>query len=253
MGADQPLLSIVVPVFNEERRLLQTLESLGAFQDSREYATELIVVDDGSDDGTANLVESFTADRPTARLIRNPHRGKGYTVRTGMLAAQGRYVLFTDADLATPIDEAEKLIAFLDEGFDVAIGSREGLGAQRHGEPWFRHFIGRVFNLLVRAIAVGNFQDTQCGFKAFQQRAAQDIFSSMRLYGEDAPEITGAAVTAFDVEVLYLALKKGYRVKDIPVEWHYGEHSKVNPIKDSWRNFTDVVNVRLNALRGLYD
>jgi len=141
---------------------------------------------------------------------------------------------------------------YLERGYDVAIGSREGLGAVRHDEPWSRHFIGRVFNLLVRLVAVGDFQDTQCGFKAFRQHAARDIFSSLRLYGEDAPEIQGGAVTAFDVELLFLALKKGYKVQEVPVVWRYGKNSKVNPLRDSILMFRDVINVRLNDWRGLY-
>lgn len=253
MGAVRPLVSVVIPAYNEEMRLPETLEQVLAYLERQDYPWEVIVVDDGSEDRTAEIAEGFARQYPAVRVIRNPHRGKGYTVRTGMLAGQGDYILFSDADLATPIEELEKLLAYLERGYDVAIGSREGVGAVRHGEPWFRHFIGRVFNLLVRLVAVGDFQDTQCGFKAFRQQAARDIFSSLRLYGEDAPEIKGGAVTAFDVELLFLALKKGYKVKEVPVVWRYGKHSKVNPLRDSIHMFRDVLAVRWNDWRGLYD
>ncbi|MBC7224926.1 MAG: glycosyltransferase family 2 protein [Anaerolineae bacterium] len=252
MGTVRPLVSVVIPAYNEEVRLPGTLEQVVAYLERQDYPWEVIVVDDGSEDRTAEIAEGFAQRYPGVRVIRNPHRGKGYTVRTGMLAGQGDYILFSDADLATPIEELEKLLAYLERGYDVAIGSREGVGAVRHGEPWFRHFIGRVFNLLVRLVAVGDFQDTQCGFKAFRQQAAKDIFSSLRLYGEDAPEIKGGAVTAFDVELLFLALKKGYKVKEVPVVWRYGKHSKVNPLRDSIHMFRDVLAVRWNDWRGLY-
>lgn len=253
MGTTRPLVSVVIPAYNEERRLSDTLEQVLAYLQKQDYLWEVIVVDDGSEDRTAEIAEGFAAQHPTVRVIRNPHRGKGYTVRTGMLASQGEYILFSDADLATPIEEWEKLLVYLERGYDVAIGSREGIGAVRYGEPWYRHLIGRAFNLLVRLVAVGGFQDTQCGFKAFRHQAAKDLFSSLRLYGEDAPEIKGGAVTAFDVELLFLALKKGYKVKEVPVIWRYGKHSKVSPLRDSIHMFRDVLAVRLNDWRGVYD
>ncbi|MGQ9585708.1 MAG: dolichyl-phosphate beta-glucosyltransferase [Anaerolineae bacterium] len=252
MSTVQPFLSVIIPAYNEQARLSGTLEQVLAYLQGRDYAWEVIVVDDGSEDRTVQIAERFAQETPNVRVIRNPHRGKGYTVRTGMLTGRGTYILFSDADLATPIEEAEKLISSLEQGYDVAIGSREGRGSVRYEEPWFRHFIGRVFNLLVRLVAVGGFQDTQCGFKAFRRQAAHDICASLRLYGEDAREIRGGAVTAFDVEMLFLALKKGYKVKEVPVVWRYGKNSKVNPLRDSLRMFRDVLNVRLNDWRGVY-
>jgi len=214
----------------------------------------VIVVDDGSEDRTAEVAEQFArALAPMVRLIRNDHRGKGYTVRTGMLAAQGEYILFSDADLATPIEQWDKLRPYFDKGYDVVIGSREGLGARRVGEPWYRHVMGRVFNYLVRLVALGGFQDTQCGFKAFRREVAHDLFRRVQLYGEGAQQVKGAALTGFDVEVLFLARKYGYKVKDVPVEWHYGTHTKVNPVRDSIRNFKDVWAVRINDWRGKYN
>jgi glycosyltransferase involved in cell wall biosynthesis len=248
----QPFLSIVIPAYNEERRLPGSLEKVLAFLQTRDYPAEVIVVDDGSTDNTVGIVEGFMARYPFVSIIKNDHRGKGYAVRTGMLAAQGTYVLFSDADLATPIDEVDKLLAFLEDGYDIAIGSREGLGAQRINEPGYRHLMGRIFNLLVRLVAVGGFQDTQCGFKCFRHEAAQDLFQRVQLYGAEAGLAKGGMVTGFDVEVLFLALKRGYKVKEVPVQWHYGANTKVSPLLDSARMFMDVLRVRLNHWRGKY-
>ncbi|HEY1015532.1 MAG TPA: dolichyl-phosphate beta-glucosyltransferase [Herpetosiphonaceae bacterium] len=247
-----PFLSLIIPAYNESRRLPQTLAAVRAYLEAQPWDWELLVVDDGSSDETVALARASLADEPRARVIENPHRGKGYTVRTGMLAARGQYVLFSDADLAVPLEEWPKLQQALEAGCDVAIGSREGAGAQRIDEPPHRHLMGRVFNLIVRLLAVGSFQDTQCGFKAFTREAAHDLFARLQLYGDNAAAPRGAAVTAFDVEVLFLAGRRGYRIREVPVIWRYGEETKVDPLRDSWRNFGDVLRVRLNALRGRY-
>ncbi len=248
----QPYLSIIVPAYNEERRLPQTLQRLAAYSHSKAWPTEIIVVDDGSSDGTAQVVEEFAANEPAVRVIRNPHRGKAYAVRTGMLAGQGELLLFTDADGATPIEEADKLLPLLESGYAVAIGSREGEGARRFSEPAYRHMMGRAFNLLVRMLAVPGIQDTQCGFKAFRHDAARDLFGNMQLYSENSPGVRGAVLTGFDVEILFLAGKWGYSIAEVPVHWHFGKESKVNPLRDSWRNLSDVLRVRYNDLRGRY-
>jgi len=246
-------LSVVIPAYNEERRLPKTLERITAYLQEQDYPAEIIVVDDGSEDDTVSIVERFIADHPNMSLIKNDHRGKGYAVRTGMLRARGQYVLFSDADLSTPIEEVARLLPWFDEGYDVVIGSREGPGAKRYGEPPYRHLMGRVFNLIVRLLAVRGIRDTQCGFKCFRRDVARDLFSRVRLYGPEAGTVADSMVTAFDVEVLFLAQKIGYGIKEVPVEWHYFAESKVNPIKDSIRNFRDVCRVRLNDLRGVYD
>lgn len=247
-----PFVSIIVPAYNEERRLPATLRSIIDFVQNQPWQAELIVVDDGSTDRTVAEVQALALSYPQLRLLQNDHRGKGFAVRSGMLAATGHYILFTDADLAVPLGEWSKLEPLLEAGYQVVIGSREGLGARRIGEPRYRHFMGRVFNWVVQIVALGGIQDTQCGFKAFHRDAARTLFHHVQLYGESAKIVQGAAVTAFDVEVLFLARKFKYRIKEVPVTWQYGTETKVDPMRDSLRNLLDVLRVRWNNLRGLY-
>lgn len=249
MSLDQPQLSIVIPAYNEERRLPQTLATIRAYVQQQPYHVEVLVADDGSDDATAAIAARY----PGVQVVSLDHRGKGFAVRAGALQARGKYILLCDADLAVPIEEWDKLKGHLDEGHDVVIGSREGQGAVRQGEPWYRHVMGRIFNFLVRCIAINGIQDTQCGFKALRYDVAMDLFRRVLIYGENAQRIHGAAVTAYDVELLFLAHRCGYRIAEIPVVWHYGVETKVDPTRDSLRNLRDVVQVRLNDWRGLYD
>lgn len=247
-------LSVVVPAYNEAARLPSALTTALQYLESQPYKYELLVVDDGSADNTADLVEELAESTPGAALsiIRNPHRGKGYAVRTGMLAAKGRYILYSDADFSAPIEEVEKLLKYLEGKYDIAIGSREGKGAKRFDEPFYRHLMGRVFNTAVRLLALPQFNDTQCGFKAFRRDAAYTLFRNLNLYGENTPDVKGALVTGFDVEVLYLGLKWGYKIKEVPVRWFYSKGANVNPIKDSYRMLKDIAKVRMNGLRGVY-
>lgn len=247
-----PYLSVVIPAYNEERRLPATLRRVLEYLAQQPYPAEVIVADDGSTDGTAAYVDRQLDVHRNLFLLRLDHRGKGYAVRAGALMARGEYVLLCDADLAVPIEEWERLRRYLESGYDVAIGSREGLGARRIGEPWYRHVMGRIFNAIVRLVAVGGIQDTQCGFKALRRVVAHDLFRRVRIYGDDAPHVEGAAVTAYDVELLYLAARRGYRIAEVPVVWQYGEETKVNPLRDSWRNLRDVLKVRWFALCGRY-
>jgi dolichyl-phosphate beta-glucosyltransferase len=250
-GQPAPFLSIVIPAYNEESRLPSTLEAVRGFLASKPYTSEIILADDGSEDRTAEIATAFATQIPCLRVLRLEHRGKAHTVRDGILTATGQFVMFTDADLSTPIHFADRLLSELERGADIAIGSREGEGAQRHEEPAYRHLMGRVFNTVVRLLAVPGINDTQCGFKAFKAAVAHDIFSSARLYDKDRT-ITGPRVTGFDVEILFVARKHGYRIVEVPVEWTHVSGSKVAPVSDSVRMFADVVRVRYNAIRGRY-
>ena len=257
-GADTPLdesqrpdLTIVVPAYNESARLPQTLDLIDRFIVDSHLTVELLIVDDGSTDDTREVAQSHNSSAARFEVMSLPHRGKASAVRAGMLAATGRHVLFTDADLSTPITYATKLTEALDRGADVAIGSREGIGATRLGEPAYRHIMGRVFNAVVRLLAVPGINDTQCGFKAFRQEAAQNIFSRTLLHAGEGP-VHGPRVTGFDVEVLFIARQVGYTVVEVPVYWEHVAGSKVQPLPDSFRMFADVLRVRWNALRGRY-
>ncbi len=256
---DEIFLSVVIPAYNEERRLPATLGTALEWLDRQPYRSEMLVVDDGSEDGTVQVIDQTLKERGDQensacqlQLVANEHRGKGFAVRTGMLRGQGKYILFSDADFSTPLGDVEKLLVWLEQGYDVAIGSREGQDARRYDEPFYRHLMGRVFNLLVRVMTFTRFQDTQCGFKAFTRASAHDLFKGVQLYGEGSRTVKGAMVTGFDVEILFLARKKGYRVREVPVQWYHVAGSKVNPVKDSLRMIRDVVKVRLNDLLGVY-
>lgn len=253
-AADQPYLSLIIPAYNEGRRLGETLRVVTAYLHQQRYSWEVLVVDDGSSDGTRALADTYATATGGAslRVIANPHRGKAYAVRSGVLAAGGKIVGFTDADLATPIETLAASIALFATGADMVIGSREGLGAMRRDEPPYRHLMGRIFNRLVQVVALPGIQDTQCGFKIMRGTVARILFTATRLYGEDSPAPTGPAVTGFDVELLYLARRRGYRIAEVPVDWQYIAESKVNPLRDTIRNVRDLVMVRVNSLLGRY-
>jgi dolichyl-phosphate beta-glucosyltransferase len=238
---ERPFLSIVVPAYNEEGRLPQTLPRIVEFLKAQEYLGEVIVVDDGSRDGTASVVELIAAETPIVRLIRNEHRGKGYAVKTGVMAAQGDHIFLCDADLSMPIEEVANFLPPALEEYDVAIGSREVEGARRYDEPGLRHLMGRVFNTLVRLLAVRGFQDTQAGFKCFARDAAHEVFPYQTMDG-----------FGFDVEVLFIAQKRGYRIVEVPINWYYMTNSRVSPVSDSIRMFREILQVRMNDWRGLY-
>lgn len=242
MSSVPPELSIVIPSFNEELRLPVTLADISSYIRASKRATEVIVVDDGSTDRTADIASSFRGEIQRLSVIRNDqNRGKGYSVRRGMLEARGRIVLFTDADLSAPIDEADKLIAALAD-HDVAIGSRalnRKLISVR--QSVFRENAGIIFNLIVRAILRLPFVDTQCGFKAFRRERCQIIFQQQRI------ERFG-----FDPELLYLARHHGLRSIEIPVRWAHSPATKVSMLRDSLQMFLDVFIIRWNALKGRY-
>ncbi len=213
----------------------------------------MIVVDDGSTDNTVGVAEEFARGKERVRILKLPHCGKGATVRDGMLESKGKYILFSDADLATPIEELKRLLNWIKQNYDFVIASREGLGALREKEPWYRHFLGRGFNFLVKLVALRGIEDTQCGFKLFKAAAAKEILKRLKIYGQqETEELTKPYLGAFDVEILFLAQKLGYKIKEVPVTWHYAETQKLDPLKDSIRMARDVLLVRLNDLRGFY-
>ena len=237
-----PWLSVIVPAYNEERRLPATLEKLRAYLSRQPFAYEILVVDNASTDRTAEIVREQASRDPAVRLVQLPARGKGIAVRTGMLQAAGRYRFFCDADLSMPVEELERFYPPQLNDMDIAIGSREAPGARRYGEPPYRHFTGRIFSIAVKLLILRGFEDTQCGFKCFRDTAAQDLFSRQRFNG-----------WSFDVEVLYIARRRGYRIREVPISWHYQSDSRIRLVDDSLRMFADLLRIRWNGLRGAYD
>lgn len=237
-------LSIIIPAFNEEGRLAESLQRIREYLTRRSMQFEVLVVDDGSTDGTAKLVERARDGFPELRLISNRgNHGKGFSVRHGMLEARGEIALFTDADLSAPIEEADKLLAALrDGGYDGAIGSRavDRSLIEVH-QSRFREIAGIIFNLMVRSVVGLPFQDTQCGFKAFRRQKIRRVFELQRIEG-----------FGFDPEILFLAQKMGLRVAEVPVRWAHDPATKVHVFSDSVRMFLDLVAIRWNALLGRY-
>jgi dolichyl-phosphate beta-glucosyltransferase len=240
----EPTYSIVIPAYNEGARLGATLEKVLAYVHARGWDAEVIVVNDGSRDNTAEIVKSLSAKDPALRLVENPgNRGKGYSVRNGMLSARGRIVLFSDADLSSPIEEAPKLFQALEQGADIAIGSRWlRAETQTQRQPLHRQIFGRIFNLLLRITLGLKFKDTQCGFKAFKQPAVQAIFPLQKI------ERWG-----FDPETLFLARKFKCNVKEIPVAWGHSGGTRIHPLIDGSRMFMEMLRIRWYDLTGKYN
>jgi dolichyl-phosphate beta-glucosyltransferase len=238
---ERPWLSIIVPAYNEEQRLSASLDRLTDFAEKKDYAVEVIVIDNGSADGTAKIVRDVASGHPFVRYLYEGRRGKGAAVRKGMLAGRGEHLLMCDADLAVPIDEADRLLSVIRAGADIAIGSREVKGAKRYGEPFSRHLMGRVFNLIVQSVLLPGVRDSQCGFKCFSRAVVPDLFETGVIDG-----------WGFDAEILYIAKLRGYRMTEVPVPWYYGQRSKVNPLLDAWHMFREVLKVRDNARKGIY-
>lgn len=246
-------LSIVVPAYNEEKRIETCLKKIYEFMKTQNYLYEVIISDDGSKDNTKNIVKRHQENWSNLVLLENVHKGKAPAIISGIYKAQGKYTLFTDVDLSVPIDETPKMLNWVENhGFDSSIATREGFGAKRIGEPFTRHLMGRVFNILVQLVILPGINDTQCGFKLFKTTAIQEIFRYTKLYGPNDKEIKGGKVSAFDVEILYVARRLGYKIKEVPVTWYYADGSKVHSIKDSYYNAKDVFRVRLNTFLNLY-
>ena len=239
-----PKCSIVIPAYNESARIQAALQSVVSCIRERGWDAEVIVVNDGSRDNTAEVVRAFAANAPEVHLLENPgNRGKGYSVRHGLLQARGEVVMFTDADLSAPIEEAERLFAAIAQGADIAIGSRWlEKGRQTHRQPFYRQFFGRCFNAVTRAVMGLRFADTQCGFKAFTRAAAQTVFQLQTIEG-----------WGFDPEILFIAVKRGFRVDEVPVSWAHDERTRMSYLKDGMKMLEDILTIRWNAFLGRYN
>ena len=236
-----PFLSIIIPAHNEENRLPRSLEQVLAFLKTQPYEAEVLVVENGSTDRTLEVAQAYAAQHPNVSVLHEAGRGKGLAVRRGMLEARGEYRFMCDADLSMPIEELGKFVPPQLTGFDVAIGSREVRGAVRYDEPFYRHFGGRLINLAIRVLMLPKLQDTQCGFKCFRAEAAVDLFGRQLMDG-----------WSFDIEVLYLAERAGYRIAEVPIHWYYRPESKVNAVQDAIRMIGDMLRIRSNMRRGRY-
>jgi dolichyl-phosphate beta-glucosyltransferase len=247
MGSPTPentatcFLSIVIPAYNEERRLPNSLPQIIEFARKQDYSVEVIVVDDGSTDRTADVAREFQQEAVFITLLQVEHGGKGHAVKTVMMRAGGEYLFLCDSDLSMPIEEVTKFLPPTLDGYDLAIASREIVGAHRYNEPAYRHLMGRVFNLIVRLLAVHGIQDTQAGFKCFHRKAAHQLFPLQTIDG-----------WGFDVEILFIAQKQGMRIVEVPINWYYEDRSQVRPIQDTYNMFREVLKVRLNAWQGRY-
>lgn len=235
-------LSIVIPAHNEESRLPGSLNQVFAFLHKQPFPSEVIVVENGSSDSTFEVAQAFTNEHANLRVVQNNIRGKGRAIQRGVQEAKGEYIFMCDADLSMPIEEISKFLPPQLQNIDIAIGSREAPGSVRYNEPTYRHFTGRVFNTLIRWLVLPGLQDTQCGFKCIRANVARDIFPYQTLMG-----------WAFDVELLFIARRHGYRIVEIPIDWYFNADSKISVVRDSLRMFLDLLSIRRNALRGSYD
>lgn len=251
-------VSVVIPCYDEMANLQKgVLQKVKSFLEGNHNTFEVIVVDDGSKDGSIEYIENFSKKHPAFKLIKNPHMGKAGAVTTGMLKAKGRYILFTDMDQATPIEEIDNLLPFLEDSdtkrhYDIVIGSRAD---RRKGAPLVRLFISKA-NIILRKIVVGlpGISDTQCGFKLFKHDPAKEIFGKVNdIHGGFKAIASSNVSSGFDVELLYLAEKMGYTIKEVPVQWLYVETRRVNPVKDSIQGVKDLANIRKNIIKGIYN
>lgn len=246
------LLSVVIPSYNEMANLQKgILYKVKNFLKDQDFNFEILIVDDGSNDGGLEYVEKFSSKFTEVRLIKNQHTGKAGAVTKGMLEAKGDIVLFTDMDQATPIEEIEKLMPFFDEGYDVVIGSRSKM---RRGAPLTRKIMAKsMITLRTMLVGLPNIKDTQCGFKMFTHDASQTIFTKINELHHGFRKIKGSAVTAgFDIELLYIAQQQGYKIKEVPVEWLYVETRRVNPVTDSIKGLFELFHIKKQILKGTY-
>ncbi len=237
-----PFLSIVIPAHNEERRLPGTLEQVFNFLQTQSYTAEVLVVENGSQDNTLKVAQDFAGGCPPCRVLQADGRGKGLAVRQGMIFAQGEYRFMCDADLSMPIAEVNRFLPPASNDFDIAIASREAPGAIRYNEPAYRHWGGRGINLIIRTLALPGLHDTQCGFKCFRAPIAEDLFAHQTLTN-----------WSFDIELLYIARRRGFRIVEVPIPWYYSSETKINPVRDALQMMRDIITIRRNACRYLYD
>lgn len=237
-----PYLSIIIPAYNEEHRLPETLEQVAAYVSAQPFSIEVIVVENGSRDDTYEVACQFQRKHAFVKALQEQGRGKGLAVRRGMLAARGAYRFMCDADLSMPIGEINRFLPPSLEGADIVIASREAPGAVRYGEPSYRHWGGRAINLMIRLLALPNLQDTQCGFKCFRGEVAADLFLHQTITG-----------WSFDIELLFIARRRGYQIIELPIPWYFKSDSKVHVFRDSLRMGIDIVNIHRNAWRGRYE
>lgn len=238
----RPFLSIIIPAHNEEHRLPPSLDKIDAYLRTQPYSYEVIVVENGSADRTAEVTREYAAAHPYVTLIEVDTRGKGLAVKAGMLAAQGNYRFICDTDLSMPIEEIAHFLPPHADGYDISIGTREGKGARRIGEPEYRHIMGRVNNWIIKLTAVRGFEDTQCGFKMFSAEAAEDLFSVQEMSG-----------IGFDVEILFIARKRGYKIREVPITWYFDPDSRMRLVQDSLNMLREIWQIRQNWRKGLYD
>lgn len=237
----KPFLSIIIPAHNESLRLPTTLTEVAAFVKRQNFITEILVVENASTDDTFEKAVYLCKNIPHARVMQEPIKGKGQAVKHGILAAHGEYRLIFDADLAMPVKEIPKFIPPALTGWDIAIASREAKGARRYEEPLYRYIVGRAFNFLVRVLTLPGLKDTQCGYKCFRSQVVEAIFSRQTMSG-----------LVFDVELLVIAQQLGYSIKEIPIEWYFGAHSRVRMLIDAPRMFKDLLLIRAKVHRGEY-
>jgi glycosyltransferase involved in cell wall biosynthesis len=238
----QPYLSLIIPAHNEETRLPITLRQVAEFAEKQPYPMEALVVENGSRDRTYQIAREFASQYPIIRVLQNPQKGKGRAVRQGMLAAGGEYRFMCDVDFSMRIEEVNRFLPPILDGYDIAIASREAPGAVRYNEPYYRHFVGRIYNGLIRLLALPNLHDTQCGFKCFRGKVAEDLFCRQTICG-----------WSFDVEILFIARLLGYKTVEIPIHWYFNPESKIRVLSDSFRMGSDLLTIRMNALRGIYN
>lgn len=237
----RPWLSIIIPAHDEEHRLPPTLAKIDAFLDKQPFEAEVLIVENGSADRTAEVARHFEETHPYVRVLEIKERGKGLAVKAGMLAARGQYRFICDADLSMPIEGVTDFLPPLTDDEDIVIGTREGKGAQRIGEPEYRHIMGRVNNWLIKLLALRGFEDTQCGFKLFKAEVAQDLFGVQQMGG-----------IGYDVEVLFVAKKRGYRVREVPIIWYFDPDSRMKLVKDSLKIISEIWQIRRNWHKGVY-